>query len=324
MFTLSEIHAVLGPLLDTADTIEISSSHRAAACNLICAIVERCQISDTAYAVDAILDDAVWDRLFTIFLERSDDAKSKSVRQVLLVLTGVLSKSSSPRSEGLQHRAATTFIDIICRRKDRLKVKPALQGLSNLLQKEIVHLDKLFGYYHEVVDCQSDDLGDFGTAQVLLTEFLAWIVHHDTSLSAGHLLKNYLTQLRNWPQLKDSDRNHRLSIWVHPVIECLHRWPDRMQEFKTHAFPHCFLPHIDEYLQFLSFLRFEKHVETRMGLPVQLRSSSAEVCTLGEDDEFRVILASIEKAKELGIVKDIGKRDVAPSTSISELRPQIR
>lgn len=315
MLLLREIHAVLGPLLDTADTIEISSSHRAAACNLICAIIERCQISDTAYAVDAILDDTVWDRLFNIFLERSDDAKSKSVRQVLLVLTNVLSRSTSPRSQELQHRAATIFIDIICRRKDRLKVKPALQGLSNLLQKEIVPLDKLFDYYREIAGHQPDRLDNFSTAQVLLAEILAWIVHHDTSLSAGHLLKNYLTQLRNWPSLKHSkDRNHA-PIWLHPVLECLHSWPDRMQEFKTHVFPYCFLPNLEEFLQFLSFLHFEKHVESRRGLPCQLKSSTVTASLLEENEEFRILLASVEKAKELAIVKDIGKRNATPHES---------
>jgi len=294
--------------LDTADTVDISPSHRAAACNFVCAIIESCQASDAEYAREAIFDDFIWDRLFNIYLERSDDAKTKSVRQVLLVLTSVLSKSGSPRSLELQRRAATTFLDIICRRQDRLKVKPALQGLAHFLQKDVTELPQLLDIYQNLLDHQSDQKEKSLIAQSLFDAFLAWIVHHDTSLSAGHLLKNYLAQLRRSPVLGTSRNEQKQSpIWLRPVVDCLRRWPDRMQEFKTHVFPHCFLPDLNEFLRLLAFLNFERHVEWRRPLPAQLKS--ADGCTNGLDnyEEFRVILASIEKGKELGIVKDIGK-----------------
>jgi hypothetical protein len=294
--------------LDTADIAEISPSHRATACNFICAIVERCQVSDAIYAREAILDDFIWDRLFNIYLERSDDAKSKSVRQVLLVLTSVLSKSESPRALELQQRATTTFVDIICRRQDRLKVKPALQGLAHFLQKDVVELPRLLDIYQNLLDNQSDQTERSLIAQSLLDAFLVWIVHHDTSLSAGHLLKNYLAQLRRSSHFSTSETDEKEKpIWLKPVLDCLRRWPDRIQEFKTHVFPHCFLPHLDQFLRFLGFLHFAQHMGSGESLPAQLKVADVSANGYYDHEEFRVLLASIEKGKELGIVKDIGK-----------------
>ena len=305
---IRELHAILGPLLDTADIAELSPSHRAAACNFICAVIERCQVSDALYAREAVLDELIWNRLFNIYLERSDDAKSKSVRQVLLVLTSVLSKSESPRSLELQQHATSTFLDIICRRQDRLKVKPALQGLAHFLQKDVVGLPQLFDIYQKLREHPTDLSERSLIAQSLLDAFLAWIVHHDTSLSAGHLLKNYLAHLRRSSEFaRLGNEQKKEPIWLRPVIQCLHRWPDRMQEFKTHVFPHCFLPELHEYVYFLSFLNLERHINLRKPLPASLRSIHDRTNGFDKHEEFKVLLASVEKGKELGIVKDIGE-----------------
>jgi hypothetical protein len=230
------------------------------------------------------------------------------VRQVLLVLTSVLSKSGSTRSLELQRRAATTFVDIICRRQDRLKVKPALQGLAHFLQKDVIELPQLLDVYQNLPGHQSHKTGKRLIAQSLLDAFLAWIVHHDTSLSAGHLLKNYMAQLRRSPDFGTSRNEQKESpIWLQPVVDCLRRWPDRMLEFKTHVFPYCFLPHLEEFLCLLAFLNFERHVESKGPLPAQLKSASGSTNGLDDYEEFRVLLASIEKGKELGIVKDVGE-----------------
>jgi hypothetical protein len=303
-----ELHTILSPLLDTADTLEISPSHRADACNLICAIIEKCQTSDIPYARDAVLDDFVWSRLFRIYLERSDEAKTKSVRQVLLVLTGMLLKSDNSRSLELQHKAIEVFIEIICLRQDRLKVKPALQGLAHFLQKDVVALPQLLNIYRKLLDSESDLIAETSTAQSLLVAFLAWIVHHDTSLSAGHMIKSFLAQLRRSPQstaLANNDTD--VPIWIRPVIDCLCRWPDRILEFKTHVFPHCFLPDPCEYFQFLSILNFGRHVAPKGFLPSQLSIVIPGINALDHYEELKILLASIEKGKELGIVNDTGE-----------------
>jgi hypothetical protein len=292
--------------LETTDLPDLSPGHRAAASNALCAIIECCQASTSDYARKEILDDSIWLRIFEIYLHRSENAKGKSMRQILLVLTSVITKDDSLRAVELRKKAASTFLDIICDRQDRLKVKPALQGLAHFLLRDVVSIAELVELYYEQLR-QSTGFKTSVSPQTLFQAFLAWIVHHDTSLSAGHLIKNFLIQARKSPEYLDTIPVDTVTpLWIEPVVKTLHDWPDRMQEFKTHVFPHCFLPNIEEFLRFLSYMRFGSHVQSKGTLPDALRTF--EKCTTGlvESEEFKILLAAVEAGKELNIIRDNG------------------
>lgn len=257
---------------------------------------------------DAILNDSIWSRAFKIYLEKSDGAKGKSVRQVLVTLTSILLRNQSPRASELQEWAVSNLVDIICLRQDRSKVKPALQGLAHFIQKDIATIPQLMTIHASIVGNTSDLNPAEADVQPLFSALLSWIVHHDTSLSAGHVVKNFLAQLRRTShQDPTSVHDSVASVWIRPVVECLHQWPDRIQEFKTHVFPHCFLPDVDQYVHFLSYLHFPRHVESRGPIPDQLNAHSTEVNVLESFEEFRILLAAIQTGKELGVLKDTGR-----------------
>ncbi|KAJ8109246.1 hypothetical protein OPT61_g7601 [Boeremia exigua] len=304
---VKELHDLIDPLLETADLPDLNPGHRAAASNALCSIIECCQASQTDYARDAILDDSIWLRLFNIYLQRSDDAKGKSMRQMLLLLTSVITRNESTRASELRLQAASTFIDIICDRQDRIKVKPALQGLAHFLLRDVVSIAQLL----EIYAAQST----FGeqprktSPQTLFKAFLVWVVHHDTSLSAGHLVKNFLIQARRLPEYAVQGDSETISpLWIEPVVEMLHQWPDRLREFKANVFPHCFLPNLDEYLRFLSYLRFDVHVQSKGGLPQPLCIYASRSASLERSEQFKILLAALETGKELTIVRDIDYR----------------
>lgn len=289
------------------DLPDLSPGHRAAASNALCSVIECCQDSPADFVREEILDDSIWVRAFDIYLRRSESAKGKSMRQMLLVLTGVITKSNSPRALALRRKAAATFLDIICDRQDRLKVKPALQGLAHFLLRDVITVDQLVELYQEVLGRSAGNT-QVASLQRLFRTFLAWIVHHDTSLSAGHLVRNFLIQARKQSEYMNSSQQHPISpLWIEPVIQMLHAWPDRMQEFKTHVFPHCFQPNIEEYLRFLSYLHFSEHLQARGTLPQSFHVFDHENNGLDKSEEFRVLLASIEAGKELNIIRDNGK-----------------
>ncbi|KAF2106936.1 HEAT repeat protein-like protein [Lophiotrema nucula] len=302
---LKSIRDVLVPLLDTSDVADLSPSHRAAATNALCAVIEHCQQSGVIAARCAILDEVIWFRLLDIYLQRSDNAKGKSMRQLLLLLTGLLQKESSLQTTTLRERAISTFIDIIYLRQDRLKVKPALQGLSHFLQKGVVSIPGLLQHFQRYSSGR-----DESTIKDIFNTLLGWVVHHDTALSAGHMIKNFLSQLRQCGHMLASEKEPLTwPFWMEPVVETLHSWPDRIQEFKTHVFPHCFLPNLTEYFRFLSYLHFDVHVVTRSKLPNSLLQSSEAQSILSSTGEFRVLLAAIETGKQLGIIKDVDYRN---------------
>lgn len=307
-----ELHDLIDPLLETADLPDLNPGHRAAASNALCSIIECCQASTTEYARDSILDDSIWLRLFNIYLQRSDDAKGKSMRQMLLLLTSVITKNQSTRASELRLQAAATFVDIICDRQDRIKVKPALQGLAHFLLRDVVSIAQLLEIYG--AQSTSNEQTGKSTPQTLFRVFLIWVVHHDTSLSAGHLVKNFLIQARRLPEYtKQNDSIAVSPLWIEPVVQMLQQWPDRLREFKANVFPHCFMPNIDEYLRLLSYLDFESHVQFKGELPQDLKTRRSQVSGLPKSEEFKILLAALETGKELTIVRDIGKRmsDVA-------------
>jgi hypothetical protein len=257
---------------------------------------------------EAVLDDSIWTRVFNIYLQRSGDAKGKSMRQTLLLLTSVINKDQSPRAVELRKQATASFLDIICEREDRVKVKPALQGLAHFLLRGVVSIEQLVELFSELLKRSSNAKHETVTSQTVFKAFLAWIVHHDTSLSAGNLIKNFLVQARRSPDYGKENGDDIISpFWIEPVIQTLHDWPDRIQEFKTNVFPHCFLPNISEYTRFLAYLRFEMHVPHKGALPDQFQSVCKHQSLLEVPEEFSILLAAIATGKELTIVKDSGK-----------------
>jgi hypothetical protein len=228
------------------------------------------------------------------------------MRQILLVLTSVITRDDSLRALELRRKAASTFLDIICDRQDRLKVKPALQGLAHFLLRDVVSIAQLVELYRVLLD-RSSGAKSSASIQTLFQAFLAWIVHHDTSLSAGHLIKNFLIQARKSSDYLATVQDGAVSpLWIEPVVRTLHDWPDRVQEFKTHVFPHCFLPNIEEYLRFLSYMRFSYHVQSKGTLPDAFRTFEGCDNGLFEHEEFKVLLAAVEAGKELNIIRDNG------------------
>ncbi|KAL5117570.1 hypothetical protein ACEQ8H_004463 [Pleosporales sp. CAS-2024a] len=299
-----EIHDLIDPILETADLQELSPGHRAAASNAICAIIEYCHASSATYAREEVLKDSIWLRTFDLYLQRSEQAKGKSMRQILLVLTSVITKDHYERTIDLRRRAATIFLDIICGRQDRLKVKPALQGLAHFLLRDVVSITELLAFHEGRTGADN-----VSTPQTLFEAFLAWIVHHDTSLSAGHLIKNFLIQARKSPVYLTTDGDAFISpLWIQPVVATLHDWPDRMQEFKTHVFPHCFLPNSEEYMRFLSYLHFSTHVQSSTAVPLVLRVLDNRSNGIDACEEFRILAAAIEAGKELSIIRDTDSR----------------
>jgi hypothetical protein len=180
--------------------------------------------------------------------------------------------------------------------------------LAHFLLRDVVSIAQLVELSSNLSQHSSLGHVKISTPQSLFKTFLAWIVHHDTALSAGHVIKNFLIQARRLPEYGHHDSKEAIApLWIEPVVQTLHQWPDRVREFKTHVFPHCFLPNIDEYMRFLSYLHFGQHVQTSGTLPEELKTYQSQSNGLDRMEEFKILLASIESGKELTVVRDTGK-----------------
>lgn len=249
-------------------------------------------------------------RLFGIYLQNAENTRGKLNRQMLLTLSSILLRNENVRSQELKKYAVTTFIEIISHRRDRLQVRPALQGLAYFLQKEITSIDELIQLSES--SSRSENPGSLPASksiQEILRTFLSWVVFHDTTLSAGHLIKYFLSSLRRVRLSESATSEEFVSpLWIEPVVQTLSQWPERAQEFKTHVFPHCFLPKAEEYLRFLSYLHFGHHIRANGALPEVLHTYDEKKNNLASEVEFSILLTALQSGKELGVIIDVGKR----------------
>lgn len=295
------IKNIIDALLKTAAAINISAAHRAAACNSLIAVIEKCQVSETDTVRHVIWEDNVWMRLFEIFLERSDNAKAKSMKLVLILLSGMLLKNTSPQSIKLRDEAVLRFLDIIFKYQNHLKVKPALQGLAYFISKKVISVTQLIDLQRSrAEDCPvSSTRLDLG--QDLLRQFLRWIPPQDTATSSGHLVTNFLIQSRQQGTWMD-DHLGSLPMWAQPLDDSIRASPEAIEEFKNYVFPEAFRLSLEDYLCFLEYLRLSRHLG--MKLPLENKEIST-VNTRPDGVELSILLAALQAGKEIGLIKDV-------------------
>ncbi|OCL07142.1 hypothetical protein AOQ84DRAFT_389700 [Glonium stellatum] len=301
---VKELEGLIDYILETSALVNISATHRAAACNLLCAIIERCRLSANEGFRAIIWENNMWARLFNTFLERSDNSKAKSMRQVLVVLTGMLLTDAPPQSSGLRDDAVSRVLEMICRCQNRMKVKPALQALAHFITKDLVSIDQLVDLHRNYSEDGADSVQGLNTHQLLLHQFFAWVWHHDTAPAAGHLVTNFLAKSVQ-QRICMEEKTNLLPMWIEPLESSIRKYPESVEEFKHHIFPEVFRLGLDGYLQFLYHLRLDRH----LGIRSTFHSPNSSLFTANSRLEITLLFAALQVGKELGLVKDVDYKD---------------
>jgi hypothetical protein len=306
--TARKLKDAIDALLGAAELADIPPSQRATVCVALCGAFERCQVAAVERFRDAIWEDHRWSRLFGIYLNFFDKAKPKSMRQVLLVSTAVLSKNTALWSSQYPQEAVSRIVDLISRDQNHRKVKPALQALAHFISKGLISVDQLIDLSGKCVQDSEVHVSRAKTGQTLLAKFLIWVLHHDTALAAGHLVAHFLEKGSD-SQAFNQERETGLPIWAEPFETCIRASPESIQEFRHHVFPNVFRLSFDDYIQFLHHLRMRRYLNA-------IPSSEAEANTdYGRPDdavEISILFAALQAGKDIGMVKDIGLSFAVP------------
>ncbi|KAF2085259.1 hypothetical protein K490DRAFT_46993 [Saccharata proteae CBS 121410] len=294
----SQITSTLNALVETAALINISPGHRAAACNPLCSIIERCQISQDERIRNLVWTAGIWPRLFVVFLDRSHLAKPKSVRQILLLLTSVLEKCNAFKP-GIEARgqALETILQALFEEGDHLRVKPALQALAHFIQKELFQVSEILNECKRWHSAESS--GSNNAAQSFLVGVMGWVSYPDTAPAAGNLVSTFLKfgRIQNVEAITSKNPSRPLAVWVEPLESSVRQNPDAIQNFRSHLFPELFRPVLSDYLEFLVHLRIDDHV----GLRLNTTSCASQT----DDLQALLLFTALQTGKEMGIVKEI-------------------
>ena len=288
-----QLRIVLKSFIKTAHRVDVTPSHRAAATNAICSILE---VQNNGHLQDVFQGEDLPLQAFDVVFDRSDVAKGKSMRQLLLALINV-TKHQEPI---LKHRLVNTLLlrtfSIICRQSDQVKGKAALQVLSTFLSQGLIGIEQLAREFSDF-ETNGSEASSVEQIQQLLQRLFSWVDNRDTARVASHTI---LICVREWNALKFTDGKGQvpkgLPIWVHPLIRSIQEHPEALQEFKNQVFPQLFAINATDYLAFLEHL----------GLQEVHRQDHGSVSNLTSEKEI-ILYASLQVGKETGLVADTGE-----------------
>jgi hypothetical protein len=301
-----ELRSVLKSFIKTAHRIDVTRSHRAAATNAICSILE---VQNFKHLQDVFQEEDLLLQAFDVFFDHSEIAKGKSMRQLLVALINVTKHQEAILKQRLVKTLLLYTFSIICRQSNQVKGKAALQVLSTFLSQGLIGLEQLAGEYSDFeTKGQNSEVNSARLAeqvQELLQRLFSWVGNRDTARVARHTI---LICVREWKALQFTDDKGQvpegLPIWVRPLVRSILEHPEALQEFKNQVFAELFAINAADYLAFLEHLGFQEILRQDHGNISNLRS---------EEEEFIEITlySSLQVGKETGLVVETGEFSVS-------------
>ncbi|OMP83498.1 hypothetical protein BK809_0004879, partial [Diplodia seriata] len=273
------------------------------ACNPLCSLLEKCQASPDERIRSLIWINHIWTDLFDIFLERYDNAKPKSMRQVLLLLCTILQKDHTATACTVKDESVVRLFDVLFQEDDTSKVKPALIALSHFVQKDVITVDYTIAAFERWATATGKSLQQFpapgSVPKTFLHGIMSWANHQDTTPTAGNAVCAIMEHGRRQQAAHFAkDNANSPPIWVEPLESTIRRNPDAMLNFKSHVFPDLFKPILTDYLRFLEHLHLDDHVRLRPSTDVKP----------SDDFEASLLFTSLQVGKDMGFVQEVDHR----------------
>ncbi|TID14586.1 HEAT repeat protein-like protein [Venturia nashicola] len=225
--------------IKTAYDAEIDGNHRAAATNAICSAVGHALKIRTSRPITK----DQWLDVLTVVLDRSDSAKGKSMRQLLIAMVKTL--PSLDQHDGTLIRNETlqlVFKILLSQQSDHVKVKPAFQVVSIFLTKQAVNLEDFVSQLRifMVIDLDKDSAArsDREILQRFAEALMNWMRFTDSAPAAGQtvcaLTKMVASEQKCLVQKSDKVSE---AFWIHPLMTSFSAFPEAIAHFRHHLLP---------------------------------------------------------------------------------------
>lgn len=290
-------------IIHTAACAKLSLAHGSAAWNALYGFLELSSLSSDARLRELSFASKTWIGVFELFLSRSQNAKTKPLKQFLHTLTRLLSKQPDPAVQlFLKEHAVTSTIAIITDQNDFSLVKPAFQVLENFLHKGVIVSFDIICEVARIctigtesntfnVRISREESGKLNPESLssietlTLTEAFAlrvfeWLKYPDIAPIAGRLLQSFFKHSQG-SKISDSPPNNKAPLWVAPLREFIDNEPSLFEACEAHVLPGLLDLSFDDTLAFLETLPVqalqEGNVESLTLLEIQLCLSVLKV-----------------------------------------------
>lgn len=239
-------------VIHTANSANLSPTHGAAAWNFLYGFLEQGISSSDRRLQNFCYASQTWVEVYELFLARSQNNKSKPVKQLLLTLTKVLTRNPvDSAQEFLVKYVISTAVLAICDHDDFPSVKPAFQVLEHFIDKKIVHASEIIFQLAQKSSFQEEtillslaienlNLQDplsipqhlqVSAIRKFVTNVLGWVRYPDVAPIGGRLVVTFFKSLQTLRF------EFSLPLWVKPVIELLELEPSLFEIFECHVLP---------------------------------------------------------------------------------------
>ncbi|KAK3700566.1 hypothetical protein LTR37_015894 [Vermiconidia calcicola] len=303
--SIKHLHSTFETIFEAASNPSIKATHRVAAWNALCALIDQCTESDHRILNNVVFVERVWDRAFNLYLGQGHLARPKSSKQLLTTLSIAFKKASS-RPEVSKY-VAEPLIAGITAQEDHRRTKACLQALSHLLLKEVLSLD-------DVRNCITKQCFDatgaslWSALQHLLAVLFAWVGRADLGSVVAQVVTVILDRQEGLQSRNDlqcgttTSVSSRAPIWVEPLTIVVGEDRIGVEDLRIHIFPALFKRSLADYVSFL---------ETK-GLDRLTRTSSTTDFHVQDDTELNdgLLYAALQAGKELGLVSETTEPDI--------------
>ena len=241
----------------TAGSAQLSLNHGASAWSSLYTFLDLGIDSSDQQLRGLCFASETWIEVYELFLARSQDNKSKPMKQVLLTLTNVWTKNPI---EAVRHfllrNVVSTTVAIICNYHEVPSIKPAFQVLEHFISKSIVCASEIVLHLArtstslERREPPVQELDSYSLAfisqqvQISIIErfvsaVLAWVRYPDIAPIGGRLLVAFFKSLQACfaRQNEVSFLEKIVPLWVKPVIGLLDQEPSLIESFEYHILP---------------------------------------------------------------------------------------
>jgi hypothetical protein len=286
----------LEAFVETAYDPAITAGHRAAATNAICSLLGYMRSANRATTLPEIW----WFKIFSVILDCSEGAKGKSMRQLLSVLTGLLSFYDPALRKQIESQSLTLVLEALLAQSDQGRVKAAFQVLAMFLSKKVVTLERFIDFLLDF-DGQpwiapSESISRALVLQGFTRKLFDWVQYQDSATAASQAICALLQGFEGASgQQKVANRGSNvLPFWIQPLIASLKDHPESLISLRYYVFPSLFAMDIQGYICFLDHLGMHDTFDGSMDITESMKPETTFLTDL--------LYASLQVGKETGIV----------------------
>ncbi|SMY23097.1 unnamed protein product [Zymoseptoria tritici ST99CH_1A5] len=273
-------------VLYTSGLATLNGSHRVAAWNALCSVIDQAIKSDLPELDDALWTLDIWTRILDIYLGHAQTVRPKSSRQLMATLTKALQKSTSRDLISVKRTITERLVQCLLDFQDPFRARVSAQLLGHLLLKDVATVEDVLAAFQRSSADDSDSGFETKSTRMLVILF-QWLGKGDFSSTISQFVSILLDQIdASTGSAKSSDE----PLWAGPLARAFGRGAVNLDDMRVHLLPALFKRSFADFQLFLRMQGLES-----IGTPDRAGDNGASQ---------ELLFAALQTGKEMGLLHE--------------------